>query len=65
MTAHMAALLWDLACPSVPCDDRDSENFGGTASLCPGESSPCLLFSSSHDGEGLDSMPPLSTAGFR
>ena len=27
MTAHMAALLWDLACPSFPCDYRGSEVF--------------------------------------
>ena len=37
LTAFLAALLWDPACNSVPCDDRGSEILGGTASLRPGK----------------------------
>ena len=36
LTTHLAVLfLGDLACPSVPCDDRGSDCFGRNASLCP------------------------------
>ena len=44
LTAHLEVLFWgDLACPSVPRDDRGSKISGGTASLHPGGSAPCLL----------------------
>ena len=37
LTARLTAFfLGSLAYPSVPCDDRGSEIFGGTASLCLG-----------------------------
>ena len=39
LNARLTEFFWgDLACTSVPCDDRGSEIFGGTALLRPGES---------------------------
>ena len=51
--------LCSLSCPSVPCVDRGSDSFGVTALLFPGKSAPCLLFFSSHNGEGLDRLSPF------
>ena len=46
MIACLAELfLWALVCSSFPCDYRGYKKIGGTASLCPGESACCLIFS--------------------
>ena len=64
LTTSLAALLWDLTDPSVPCDDRGSGISGGTSSLRPRKFTPCLLFYLSHDVEGLDSLISFSPTGF-
>ena len=64
MTARLSALTWDLACPSVTCGDRGSKIIGGNASLRPGKYAPCLLFSSSRDGEGFGRLIPFSPTSF-
>ena len=63
LISRMAALTWDLPCPSFPCDDRGSKIIGGTASLHPGKSDPWLLFSFSRDGEGFGGILPFSPTG--
>ena len=40
------------------------QKFGGTASLRPGKSAPCLIFLSSRDGEGFGGLLPFSPAVF-
>ena len=49
----VAFFLGDIACTSESCYGRGSEIFGGTTLLRPGEFTPYLLFSLSHDGAGL------------
>ena len=56
-------LFWDLACPSVTCDDRGSKITGRTHLLCPRESSNHLLFTSSHNGVGIDGLFSFSLTG--
>ena len=64
LSDHLTACLVELflgalACFSVPCDNRGSKMFGGTALLHLGELTPCLLFSLFNYWEGLDVMLPF------
>ena len=65
LTARLEAFFFgDLACPSVPFDDRGPEIFGGTDSLRPEKFPFCLLSFTSHEGESLDRLFTLSLTGF-
>ena len=54
--------------PKVPnflvCSPKFLEGLLCNCDRCPGKSAPFLLFSSPHDGKGVDGLLPLSHTGF-
>ena len=65
-TARFTA-LWQAYCPLFSQNDSGSKvlwiGLICDCKRCPGKSSPCLLFSSSHDIEGLGGLSSLLSGG--